>query len=263
MGTPNLGKEKKTSNVTFSDEFANFAHRKLSKISKEDSSVKPPPPTTVAPVKSHLQKPRANQPTNAATLQKPLNNRRKSLELELKKMSGLRKNNANQEESLSKNNAEMKFKSVVKITDTKGNLVGSKCRIDDSKKDTSKLKANSSVQDKNTKKKTAVKNNLEKTIINKNIEKKVKQEKNVNKNLRQDKRIITMKQKRPQRGQVQLRDVKTEKVELNETNVASTEDDVAIEYEETEETKCPYCFKKFSEFKRLSSHMMIKHKNEV
>merc|ERR1712212_1173192 len=107
--------------------------------------------------------------------------------------------------------------------------------------------------EKNTKEKLAVKKCSENTVA-KNVEKTVKPEK----------RNAVKQQKRPQRGQVQHKIIKTEKVEFDDTkSVAGTEDDVAIEYEETEETKCPYCYKEFSEFKRLSSHMMVKHKNEV
>merc|ERR1719318_1305544 len=55
--------------------------------------------------------------------------------------------------------------------------------------------------------------------------------------------------------------IKTEKADGSDTGAEKNEDDVAIEYEETEETQCPYCYKQFSEFKRLSAHMKI-HKDD-
>merc|ERR1719233_2250483 len=108
------------------------------------------------------------------------------------------------------------------------------------------------------------KSTKEENTMAKNVENKIKQEKNVDKTVKPEKRNAVKQQKRPQRGQVQHKIIKTEKVEFDDTkSVAGTEDDVAIEYEETEETTCPYCYKEFSDFKRLSSHMMVKHKNEV
>jgi len=261
---PKLGKGKKNPQVTFSDEFANFARKKLTKMSNNDTPVNP---SNSVHTKSLLLKPRIKQSTHAANLQRP-SNKSKSLELELKKklelkkMTGIRRNNV-KENSLGKNIAsEPKFKPV-EITDTRGKLVSSKNMANDLKKDASKLRVNPSMKEKNTKVKSVVKNSSENTLT-KNVKNKIKQEKNVDKTIKPDKRNAVKQKKTPQRGQVKHKIIKTEKVEFDDTkSVASTEDDVAIEYEETEETKCPYCYKEFSEFKRLSSHMMVKHKNEV
>merc|ERR1712129_114295 len=38
-----------------------------------------------------------------------------------------------------------------------------------------------------------------------------------------------------------------------------TADDVSIEYEEREESKCPYCMKQFSSWKSVSAHMAKVH----
>merc|ERR1712083_1199025 len=96
--------------VTFSDEFANFARRKLTKMSKNDSPVNPSNSVQAKPL---LLKPRIKQSTHAANLQRPpLSNKNKNFESELKKNLGVRKNNG-KENSLVKNNvSEPKFKSV-------------------------------------------------------------------------------------------------------------------------------------------------------
>ena len=65
---PKLGKGKKNPQVTFSDEFANFARRKLTTMSNNDT---PMNPSNSAPAKSLLLKPRIKQSTHAANLQRP------------------------------------------------------------------------------------------------------------------------------------------------------------------------------------------------
>merc|ERR1719233_2301938 len=156
-----------------------------------------------------LLKPRIKQSTHAANLQRPpLNNKKKNFESEVKKKLGVRKNNVKENSLVKINVSEPKFKSV-KITDTKGNLVSSKNTANDIKKDTSKFKVNPSMKEKNTKEKSAVKKCSENTMA-KNVENKIKQEKNVDKTVKPEKRNAVKQQKRPQRGQVQHKIIKTE-----------------------------------------------------
>jgi len=86
---PKLGKRKKSSQVTFSEEFANFARRKLTKMSKIDSPVNPSNSVQAKPL---ILKPRIKQSTHAANLQRPpLSNKNKNFESEVKKNLGVRK----------------------------------------------------------------------------------------------------------------------------------------------------------------------------
>merc|ERR1711910_201328 len=55
---PKLGKRKKNPQVTFSDEFANFARKKLTKMSNNDTPVNP---SNSVHTKSPLLKPRIKQ----------------------------------------------------------------------------------------------------------------------------------------------------------------------------------------------------------
>ena len=64
--------------------------------------------------------------------------------------------------------------------------------------------------------------------------------------------------------------VKTEKASHSQTpsQTLATDnkkpsDDVAIEYEEMEESKCPYCMKQFTTWNAVSRHMANVHKDEV
>jgi len=51
--------------------------------------------------------------------------------------------------------------------------------------------------------------------------------------------------------------IKKEKVRIDSGS------DVEVQYEEKEESQCPYCLKQFSNFKKVSAHMIKLHKNDV
>ena len=69
-------------------------------------------------------------------------------------------------------------------------------------------------------------------------------------------------------GKKKAPNVKVEKpsvdpIKTSPTAVEDKSDDVAIEYEEVEESSCPYCMKQFKHWNAVSSHMLKAHKDQV
>jgi hypothetical protein len=68
------------------------------------------------------------------------------------------------------------------------------------------------------------------------------------------------------RSKVQKKTVKNREIPVKVDNAkekVTVDDDVAIEYEEVEESKCPYCMKQFSCWNNVSSHMIKMHATQV
>merc|ERR1712098_557565 len=180
---------------------------------------------------------------SVAEIQMKSSNKKSSISKTLRTNRGstAKKNN------VEKKDVEVKFKSV-EITDKKGHLVNTKKGAVE-KKEMIKEKVTVKQEHKNmpTRELIGPKKPVSKKLVS---------------NVKQLKKVV--KQNKIQQNINNHKVIKTEKADYDDDKaVGGAEDDVAIEYEETEETKCPYCYKEFSEFKRLSSHMLAKHQNEV